>query len=50
MTTPRGYKIEGLVLEEDVRVCGISVAVKEEMHEGYAQVQEVVHTSGGYLC
>uniref|UniRef100_A0AAV1VGW0 Phosphoribosyltransferase domain-containing protein n=1 Tax=Peronospora matthiolae TaxID=2874970 RepID=A0AAV1VGW0_9STRA len=38
VTTPRGYKVEGLVLEDDVKVCGISVAVKEETHEGLAQV------------
>ncbi|CAI5743297.1 unnamed protein product [Hyaloperonospora brassicae] len=38
VTTPRGYKVEGLVLEDNVKVCGVSVAVKPETHEGLAQV------------
>ncbi|CAH0480331.1 unnamed protein product [Peronospora belbahrii] len=38
VTTQRGYKIEGLTFEDDVKVCGISVAVKPETQKGLAQV------------
>ncbi|KAG7398711.1 hypothetical protein PHYBOEH_010661 [Phytophthora boehmeriae] len=38
VTTPRGYKAEGLVFEDDVKVCGISVAVKPEVQTGLSQV------------
>ncbi|KAG6586544.1 Uracil phosphoribosyltransferase [Phytophthora cinnamomi] len=38
VTTPRGYKTEGLVFEDDVKVCGISIAVKPEAQKGLAQV------------
>ncbi|KAF4141302.1 Uracil phosphoribosyltransferase [Phytophthora infestans] len=38
VTTPRGYKAEGLVFEDDVKVCGISIAVNPEAHKGLSQV------------
>ncbi|KAG6953202.1 hypothetical protein JG688_00012991 [Phytophthora aleatoria] len=38
VTTPRGYKAEGLVFEDDVKVCGISIAVKPEAQKGLSQV------------
>ncbi|KAL4177139.1 hypothetical protein KRP22_002075 [Phytophthora ramorum] len=38
VTTPRGYKAEGLVFEDDVKVCGVSVAVKPEAQKGLSQV------------
>lgn len=38
MTTPRGYKAEGLIFEDDVKVCGISIAVKPEAQKGYVEV------------
>jgi hypothetical protein len=34
VTTPRGYKVEGLVFEDDVKVCGISIAVRPEAQRG----------------
>ncbi|CAH0520245.1 unnamed protein product [Peronospora belbahrii] len=37
VTTQRGYKVEGLTFEDDVKVCGISVAVKPETQKGLAQ-------------
>ncbi|ETI35715.1 hypothetical protein, variant 1 [Phytophthora nicotianae CJ01A1] len=38
VTTPRGYKAEGLMFEDDVKVCGISIAVNPEAQKGLAQV------------
>eukprot|EP00644_Phytophthora_capsici_P014286 jgi/Phyca11/531990/estExt2_fgenesh1_pg.C_PHYCAscaffold_30157 len=38
VTTPRGYKAEGLVFEDDVKVCGISIAVKPEAQKGLSQI------------
>ncbi|OWZ04683.1 hypothetical protein PHMEG_00023375 [Phytophthora megakarya] len=38
VTTPRGYKAEGLVFEDDVKVCGISIAVKPDVQKGLSQV------------
>lgn len=34
VTTPRGYKVEGLAFEDDVKVCGISVAAKPDVQIG----------------
>ena len=52
MTTPRGYKVEGLVLEDNVKVCGVSVAVKPETHEGYVDWLQVVrvHWVASQVC
>ncbi|TDH73588.1 hypothetical protein CCR75_007674 [Bremia lactucae] len=30
VTTPRGYKVDGVLLEDNVKVCGISIAAKPE--------------------
>ncbi|POM74269.1 Uracil phosphoribosyltransferase (predicted) [Phytophthora palmivora] len=38
VTTPRGYKVEGLVFEDDVKVCGISIAVKPDVQKGLSEV------------
>ncbi|CEG46186.1 Armadillo/beta-Catenin/plakoglobin [Plasmopara halstedii] len=38
VTTPHGYKIEGLVFEDDVKVCGISIAVNPDAQKGLSQV------------
>lgn len=40
MTTPRGHKAEGVVFEDDVKVCGISVASKVDVQKG---LQTVLH-------
>lgn len=34
VTTPRGHKCEGVVFEDDVKVVGISIAKKPEVHKG----------------
>ncbi|KAF4316364.1 hypothetical protein BBO99_00008731 [Phytophthora kernoviae] len=38
VTTPRGYKAKGLLFEDDVKVCGISIAVKPEVQSGLSHV------------
>lgn len=40
MTTPRGHKAEGVLFEDDVKVCGISVASKIDVQKG---LQTVLH-------
>lgn len=40
VTTPRGHKVQGVVFEDDVKVCGLAVTSKTELQASFAQILE----------